>query len=90
MDDKDYQKKNLERIFKDASLAPVFRPNRKYCVEKFAQITPYIAYSDVMNYKCIIRARPNGVFNSFDDEEREVIVTYYDLDALVNDGWRLD
>lgn len=90
MDDKDYQKKNLTSIYRDASLAPVFKPNPKYCINKFSDLTPYISYDDVMNNKYIIRGRPNDLHNSFDSEEGEVIVEYRSIDEMVNDGWRLD
>ena len=90
MDDKEYQKKNLESIFKDASMAPVFRRNDKYCIGKFKDLTPYISYNDVMEYKYIIRGRPLGEYNSFDSKEREIIVEYESIDDLVNDGWQLD
>lgn len=90
MEDKEYQKKNLEAIFSAASLAPVFKSNPKHCIGKFADLIPYISYDDVMNYKFIIRVRPIGEQNSFDAKEREIIAEYDSLESLVNDGWRLD
>jgi len=90
MEDKEYQKKNLEAIYSTASLAPVFHHNPKYCIGKFADLTPYISYNDVMNYKFIIRARPDSEFNPYDSQEREIIAKYDSLESLVNDGWRLD
>lgn len=90
MDDKEYQKKNLEAIYSAGSMAPVFKRNPKHCIEKFEGLTPYISYDDVMSYKFIIRCRPTGEHNSFDSEEREIIAEYDSIENLVNDGWRLD
>jgi hypothetical protein len=90
MEDKEYQRKNLEAIYADSSMAPVFKQNPKYCLGRFADLTPYISYNDVMSYKYIIRGRPIGEHNSFDAQEREIIVEYNNLESLINDGWRLD
>jgi len=90
MEDKEYQKKNLESIYNAASMAPVFKPNPKYCTGKFADLIPYISYNDVMSYKYIIRGRPTNEHNSFDAQEREIIAEYDSLENLVNDGWCLD
>lgn len=90
MEDKEYQKKNLEAIISAASFAPVFKSNPKHCIGKFADLTPYISYDDVMNYKFIIRGRPIGEHNSFDSQQREIIAKYDSLESLVDDGWRLD
>ncbi|MCX6147791.1 MAG: hypothetical protein NTW25_11190 [Candidatus Kapabacteria bacterium] len=90
MDDKSFQKTNLEKIFSDAMLAPVFHKHHKYSIGKFADMTPYINYSDVMKYNYIIRAKPLNAHNAFDTEDREIIIEYSNLDDLVNDGWRLD
>ncbi len=87
MEDKEYQKKNLEAIYSSASLAPVFHPNAKFCDKQFAGLTPYIAYGDVMDYKFVIRAS-----SDYNDKlgTNPVIVEYGSIDELVNDGWRLD
>ena len=90
LSDFEYQKKNLEAIYSAASMAPVFKSNPKHCTGKFADLTPYISYNDVMSYKFIIRGRPNDEHNSFDFQEREIIAEYDSLESLVNDGWRLD
>ena len=90
MEDKEYQKKNLEAIYNAASMAPVFKSNPKYCIGKYADLIPYISYDDVMNYKFIIRGRSLNEHNSFDAEEREIIVKYDSLIDLISDGWRLD
>lgn len=90
MEDKDYQKKNLEAIYSAASLAPAFKSNPKYCIGKFTDLMPYISYGDVMSNKFIIRARPIDVYNPFDAEDRDVIVEYDSIESLVNDAWRLD
>lgn len=90
MEDKDYQKQNLQAIYSDASVAPVFKKNPKHSIGKFVDMTPYISYNDVMDKKFIIRGRSTDETNSFDAEEREVIVAYRTIDELINDGWRLD
>lgn len=88
--DIEYQKKNLDAIYDAASMAPIFKSNPKYCIGKFAELTPYISYNDVRNYKYIIRGRPDSEQNHFDDQEREIIAKYDNVESLVNDGWRLD
>lgn len=90
MDDKSFQKRNLEKIFIEAMLAPVFHKHPKYNVGIFSEMTPYINYSDVMKYNYIIRAKPSNSHNAFDIEDSEIIMEYSNLDDLVNDGWRLD
>lgn len=87
MEDKEYQKTNLEAIYSAASLAPVFKQNAKFCVNQFAGLTPYIAYGDVMSYKFVIRATRDYNDKS---ETNSVIVEYGSIDELVNDDWRLD
>jgi hypothetical protein len=90
MEDKEYQKKNLEAIYSAASMAPVFKSNPKYCIDKFADLTPYISFNDVMSCKFIIRGRSIGENNSFDSQARDIIAEYDSLESLINDGWRLD
>ena len=85
--DKEYQAKNLERIFSNGSLSPVFKQNPKYPI-KYG--VPRIAYSDIMNYKFMIRHNKNFSENSFWNEDAEVIVSYNSIEELVNEGWRLD
>jgi hypothetical protein len=83
---REYQIRNLEKIFGDASMSPVFKPNDKYPTEH----TPRIAYSDVMNWKCVIR---DGAFDGngvWDDQTARIIAEYRGIDELVDDGWRLD
>jgi hypothetical protein len=87
VDEINYQRKNIEAIFSSASLAPIFKLNAKYCVGEFAELTPYIAYGDVMNYKFIIRTTDD--YNNKPDSN-PILVEYGGLDELVNDGWRLD
>lgn len=89
IDDKKQQRKYLGTIYADASLAPVLKPNAKYCNGKFEGFTCYISYDDIQNLKFIVRARPAGQFNAYDAEPREVIAEYASLMGLVNDGWRL-
>lgn len=88
--DFDWQVRNIANIFNAASMAPVFKKNPKYCTGNFADLTPYISYNDVLNYKYIIRARPLGENNSFDSEERDIITQYDSIEQLVKDGWRCD
>lgn len=88
--DFDWQVRNIANIFHTASMTPVFKQNPKYCTGKFADLTPYISYNDVRNYKYIIRARPFYENNSFDSEERDIIIQYDSIEQLVKDGWRLD
>lgn len=85
-DDQQYQLTNLQRIFRDAAMSPIFRRNPKYQGDGAFRI----AYSDVMNHKYIIRI--GGMFNGggFWDEETAAVVSYETLEALVEDGWRLD
>ena len=85
-----YQIKNLDHIYATAMFAPVFKNNPKYCVGKFQDLTPYIAYDDVMNNKYIIRGRPVSITSNFDNEKREIISSYTSMEELVMDGWRLD
>jgi hypothetical protein len=87
MEEKDYQKKNLEAIFAAASYVIYFRTNKKYCVGQFAKLTPYIAYGDVMSYKYKIRVTDD--FENTSDAN-PIIVEYGSIDELVNDGWQLD
>jgi len=84
--DFEYQKKNLEAIYSAASLAPIFKPNAKFCVNQFVGLMPYIAYGDVMANKYVIRA---GIDYNDKSETNSVIVEYDSIDELVNDGWRL-
>jgi len=68
MNDRDFQKKHINLIFGAASMAPVFKTHPKYCTNQFSGLTPYICYDDVREYKYIIRGRPLGQHNSFDNE----------------------
>ncbi len=82
---------SLEVIFRDATLAPVFKHNPKYDRQGFAGLIPYVAYYDVMEYRFIIRGRPLSVpIDHYDNEKRQVIAEYETIEALVGDGWRLD
>lgn len=91
MTDKEFQLSSLEMIFRDATLAPVFKHNPKYDRQGFAALTPYIAYDDVMEYRYIVRGRPLSVpIDHYDNEKRQVIAEYDTVEALVEDGWRLD
>jgi len=87
--DKEYQTKNLERIFSDGAFSPVFKYNPNYPIKEGVH---RIAYSDVIEYKFIIRHDRNFIFggNPFWNENAEVTVTYNSIGDLVDDGWRLD
>jgi len=89
MDDKDLQKKCIESIFRTASYAPLFKPNPKYCLDQFAELTPYISYTDLKSNRILIWGCPIGVRNSPDSGKREVIIAYPTIEELVEDGWRL-
>ena len=87
IDDKEYQIKNLEEIISKGKLSPVFKRNSKFPMnEGIARI----AYSDVMDFKCIIRSDTGISGNAFWSEDAEIIAEYDNLQALVDDGWRLD
>jgi len=84
--DKEYQIQNLERIFNDGALSPIFKHNPKYPVEGVARI----AYGDVMDYKIVIRNEKDFSGNSFWSENADIIAEYKSIEDLVDDGWRLD
>ena len=86
MTDKEYQIINLEKIFDDGALSPVFKTNAKYRGDG----VPRIAYSDVMDRRYIIRWDNSWDNNAFWDKQTEIAATYESIEALVNDGWRLD
>jgi len=87
--DFEYQVRNIENVFDTGRMSPSFRINSKYCIGKFKNMFPYISYNDLLNHNYIIRARPLGEYNSFDSEDREIIVKYDSIEQLVQDGWRL-
>lgn len=84
--DKEYQTINLERIFNDGALSPMFKSNPKYPVEGVSRI----AYSDIMDHKYVIRHDKDSSDNSFWSEDAEILVEYKSIKYLVDDGWRLD
>lgn len=81
------QKEILESYYNDATLAPIFKKNPKYCVNEFADLIPFIAYDDIMNYSFIIRGT-QSIDNK--SETNPVIVEYKSIDEIINDGWRLE
>jgi hypothetical protein len=87
MEDVEFQKKHLEAIYSAASRAPIFKKHAVYCINQYDGATPYIAYSDVMDYRFIIRATKNYKDKS---DVNPIIVEYSSIDELVWDGWRLD
>ena len=87
MTDTAYQTTNIERIFNDGALSPVFKHNPKFPIDGGV---PRIAYNDVMDYKCIIRHDKAFNDNSFWSEDADIIIEYNSIEELVEDGWRLD
>ena len=90
MGNNDFERKRLEIIFREHTFAPIFKINPKYCVNQFAGLTPYISHKDIINNRIYIRGCPIGSGSSFDSGQRDIIVEYNSLDALINDGWRLE
>jgi hypothetical protein len=92
--DYDYQISNIEKIYNDGLLAPVFKSNEKHCGNGSSYLSgfvPRISYDDIMNFKKIIRWCPQSELdNRFWSEETEVIAEYDSISELVSDGWRLD
>ena len=84
--DREYQLCNLERMIDGGLGSPVFKPHPKYPVEAQARIS----YSDVMNRKYVIRDTETLDFNSCWDGKTKVVAEYRSMEALVDDGWRLD
>jgi hypothetical protein len=92
-EDKEYQLNNLKEIYEKALYPPIFKNNPKYCVGKFANLTAYISYEDIMNYKYIIRARDWSSCDStvlVSNEGSEIIKEYDNMESLIDDGWELD
>ncbi len=87
--DKEYQIKNLQRIFNDGALSPIFKENPKYPTSNGVY---RISYDDVMNYKFVIRHDEDfsGDGTRFWNKDTEIIVEYKNIEELVDDGWRLD
>jgi hypothetical protein len=85
-----YQITTLENLFSSASHSIIFKRNPKYCINKFEGLIPYIAYNDVMGDLYIIRGKSANNFDSFHNGKEDVIIEYYSLETLVEDGWRLD
>ncbi len=80
----------MEAILSAASFAPIFKRNPKYCLNEFADLTPYISYVDLKRNKLMIKGSPIGSKHYSDTGRREIIVEYATIDELVNDGWQLD
>ena len=90
MEDKEIQKKRLESVLREASFAPILKQHRKYCIDRFAGLTPYISYKDLINNKLLIKGCPIGSINITDSGLREIIIEYRNIEELVNDGWQLE
>ncbi len=87
IDDKECQIKSLEEIFSEGRLSPIFKRNPKYPIKEGVA---RIAYSDVMDFRYAIRSETGFSGNPFWSEDTEVIAEYDNLQAMVDDGWRLD
>ena len=87
--DKEYQFKNLERIFTDGALSPAFKRNPKYPI---GGGVARIAYGDVTDFKYVIRNCKDlsDEYNYFWSEDTDIIAEYKSIEDLVDDGWRLD
>ena len=87
--DEEYQMKNLERIFTDGALSPVFKRNQKYPIDGGVA---RIAYGDVTDYKYVISNCKDfsDEFEYFWSEDADIIAEYKSVEELVDDGWRLD
>ena len=89
--DREFQIRQLTRIYDQASFPPAFHRNPKYCFGEHAEAIPYIAFLDIMKERCIIRAGTT-------DEDGEIakpadgaiLAQYKSIEELVADGWRLD
>jgi hypothetical protein len=86
VDDRTDQIANLARIFDEGARAPIFRAHPGHPVKG----VPRIAYGDVMDFKCVIRDDEGFSANPFWNEEARVVAQYATIEALVDDGWRLD
>ena len=92
MNDREYQITNLNRILEEGRLAPKFKRNLKFKERcDGCDGGPYIRYSDIMDYKLIIReGNEKTLYSSFANEETPIIAQYQSVEELVDDGWRLD
>jgi hypothetical protein len=84
--DRTYQIEELNKLYEDGRCSPIFRANPRYPTPA----CPRIAYDDVMNYQYVIRAGDGAFGSPFWSEETEVLARYTSVEALVDDGWRLD
>ena len=92
--DREFQLQNLYHISAHANYAPVFRDNPKYPIKSGCV---RIAHGDLMAYRWILRRHKNirgdlmDAKNIFwDNQDAEIIAQYPSMEALVDDGWRLD
>lgn len=88
MNPRDHQIQSLRTLVDDAAFAPVFRDNRKYPCTGLARI----GYNDVIQHRYVIKADPDFPASGFfwTGADADVIVQYESIEALVDDGWRLD
>ena len=90
MNDKNFQKKILEAVFREVEYPPILKLHPRHCVNQFAKLTPYISCADIQKNKFIIRGCPIGFGNSEDSGKRDIIVEYSSIRELVDDGWKVD
>lgn len=86
MNDRERQTSILQRIFAEGRFSPKFRENPKHKGE-----APFIAYDDVLAGRCVIREGDDEtIMNPFANKKTRVIMSYPNLQALVEDGWEVD
>jgi hypothetical protein len=78
----------LQEILDGSLRSPVFRENPKYRRDG----VPRLDYNDVMSNKYIIKCDRNSPASGgyWCDENAAIIAEYSSIEALVDDGWRLD
>jgi len=87
--------KNLENIYSQGHIEPVFKRNQKYAA-KYQEGVAMICYTDLYNYDFIIRkgiALQVALTNEYSfivNGDDEVIASYESIEQLIKDGWRLD
>lgn len=86
MNDRDFEITNLKAIFDAVSCSPYFKPNPKYPTDPSSNL--YINYNDVMADRYIIRCSSD--YSPFNTAEGDIVAKYDSIEALVDNGWRLD
>lgn len=86
MNDRERQISILQRIYAEAQFSPKFRENTKYDGE-----APFIAYDDVLAGRYVIREGDDEtIMSPYANKKNRVIMSYPNLQALVEDGWEVD